>query len=507
MANPQVVILHGWSDKSASFEPLAKFLEKNGYDAVPIFLGDYISLRNDVTIDDVAKRMEAVVRARMAKPESSPDRLGPSFHMIVHSTGGLVARRWVSRYHTAGDFPLRNLVMLAPANFGSALAHKGRSVLAKVAKGWHTGLETGDEMLYALELGSSFQWDLARADLFAQPGDATVYYAPRKIRPFVIVGTFPYDEGIRKLINENGSDGTVRVAAANLNARGMTLDFTGDPKRLMEPEVRPWIRRGGDDLRFPLAVLPDRNHGTVTRPDPEDADGKGKGYARDVVDQERLGDLILEALAVTGPADYALTLDHWDAVTNETRTFAGDSPEAERHRTEFFRDGVGAKDQYFHEHYQVVVRATDEFGDPIDDYFLAFMPEWKKRKWWGGTDMPDAGVFFHDEVLAHLHRHNRDKANVCLFLDRYDMMRKGGFYDRVDASQVKRLAFTVTAENPGDRVAYFSREKDSRGLIPLHERMSRENRWLQRHCTHFLELIVPRAAVDEVFALRPAPPA
>jgi pimeloyl-ACP methyl ester carboxylesterase len=498
MPNPQVVILHGWSDKSESFEPLARFLERNGFDAVPIFLGDYISLRNDVTVDDVAKRMDAVIRERMALPESSPDRLGPSFHMVVHSTGGLVARRWVARYHTGADFPLHNLVMLAPANFGSVLAHKGRSVLAKVAKGWHTGLETGNEMLYALELGSSFQWELARADLFAKPGDATAYYGARKIRPFVIVGTFPYDGGIRKLINENGSDGTVRVAAANLNAHGMTLDFTGDPQRLVEPERRPWVRRGGDDQRFPLAVLPDRNHGTVTNP-LED------GYARDPEDRGRLGALILEALDVKSPSDYALVLDRWDAITNETRTFAGDSPDAQQHRRDFFVTD-GAKDQYFHEHYQVVVRAVDEFGEPIDDYFLAFMPEWKKRKWWGGTKMPDAGVFFHDEVLEHLHRHQRDKANVCLFLDRYDLMRKGGFYDRVDASQVKRLTFTVTAESPGDRVAYFSRAADAqRGLIPLHERESKENRWLQRHCTHFLELVIPRAATPDVFALRPAP--
>ena len=53
----QVAILHGWSDDSDSFKPLAKFLKKNGYRTVPLFLGDYISLRDDVKIDDVAKRM------------------------------------------------------------------------------------------------------------------------------------------------------------------------------------------------------------------------------------------------------------------------------------------------------------------------------------------------------------------------------------------------------------------------------------------------------------------
>ncbi len=60
--------------------------------------------------------------------------------------------------------------MLAPANFGSALAHKGRSMLGRVFKGWKTGFETGEEMLYALELASPFQWDLAQADLFVPEG-------------------------------------------------------------------------------------------------------------------------------------------------------------------------------------------------------------------------------------------------------------------------------------------------------------------------------------------------
>ena len=71
----QVAILHGWSDNSKSFVPLSEFLKKHGYQAVPIFLGDYISLRDDVNIDDVAKRMEEVVRAKMARPTTARDHI------------------------------------------------------------------------------------------------------------------------------------------------------------------------------------------------------------------------------------------------------------------------------------------------------------------------------------------------------------------------------------------------------------------------------------------------
>ena len=56
------------------------------YDAV-IWLGDYKSLDDDVRIEDVGKRMEAVLRQLI---DEGP--LVPPFDLIVHSTGGLVAR-------------------------------------------------------------------------------------------------------------------------------------------------------------------------------------------------------------------------------------------------------------------------------------------------------------------------------------------------------------------------------------------------------------------------------
>src|SRR5437879_5752132 len=120
----QVAIVHGWSDTSRSFQPLAEFLRKIGYKAVPIWLGDYLSLEDDVKIEDVAKRMEEVIREKMAN-----EGLADSFDMIVHSTGGLVARLWLSTYYPDGrNCPVRRLLMLAPANFGSKLASMGQSM-------------------------------------------------------------------------------------------------------------------------------------------------------------------------------------------------------------------------------------------------------------------------------------------------------------------------------------------------------------------------------------------
>ena len=496
----QVVILHGWSDNSKSFEPLTRFLREAGFDTVPLLLGDYISLRDDVSIDDVTKRMEEVIQERLALPVGAKGKLGPRFHLVVHSTGGLVARRWIARYYDGRPCPVMNLLMLAPANFGSVLAHKGRSLLGRVVKGWRTGFETGEEMLYALELGSSFLWDLARADLFDEPGGTTrqPFYGPERIRPFVIVGTHPYDKLATQLTNENGSDGTVRVAAANLNAYGITIDFSAGDDGLKNPRRTPWPVRLDPDTSFPLAVLPDRDHGSITRPDED-------GYSRDPTAQARLGELILQALRTGTPDEYRAVATAWGAITHDTRTFAGESEEARAHRDGFFKH-KDTDGEYFHEHYQVFVRAVDEFGAPVNDYFVAFMPQTSREGIFSlRSSLPPESVFFHSEVLADVHKHRRTPANICMFMDRYDLMRDGGFYDQVPASKLEELAFTVTAEDPGDRISYFSRRRDARhGLVNLHERESPENRWLKRHSTHFVTLVIPRVGVPTTFSLRGA---
>ena len=111
----QVLIIHGWSDTSASFRPLANFLAAHNYTPKVIWLGDYISKDDDVRVADVGKRMGEVIAEMMKKGE-----LDASFDVIVHSTGGLVVRDWltISYRDSADKCPMKRLVMLAPANYG-----------------------------------------------------------------------------------------------------------------------------------------------------------------------------------------------------------------------------------------------------------------------------------------------------------------------------------------------------------------------------------------------------
>ena len=163
-----LVIIHGWSDNYSSFVNLGKALSKPapegiGADVKHIYLGDYISLDDHITLDDL---VEALQKAWVIS-EQLPV-LRRSVDVIVHSTGGLVIRHWLSKYFTPQTAPIHRLLMLAPANFGSPLAHSGRSVIGRVIKGWKGErlFETGSGILRCLELASPYTCNLCFKDLF-----------------------------------------------------------------------------------------------------------------------------------------------------------------------------------------------------------------------------------------------------------------------------------------------------------------------------------------------------
>lgn len=474
----QVAILHGWSDTSDSFVPLAQFLQANGYKTIPLWLGDYISLNDDVKVEDVAKRMDDVVKQAIAD-----QGLDEPFDLIVHSTGGLVARQWLSTYYAgAATMPVRRLLMLAPANFGSRLAAMGKSMLGRIVKGWNNWFHTGQEMLNGLELASPLQWDLARQDLFIPDEGAAApsCYGLDRVLPFVIVGSHPYPSGPRTIVNENGSDGTVRVAAANLNAQGITVDFSADPKG---PRVTPWMKRHGEDFMFPLAVLPDRTHASIINPAAPDVPAN-------IADNQALGRLILDALACDTPAQYKPILDDWYRLSEQTAKLADDEAE----RTRVFK-GENVSPDYFHQYMQVVVRVVDDHGADVPDFFIEFF---------GGEEAKESeAVFFHREILEDVHPNSQGAGTRCLFIDRTDLMER--FYPML-APKPQEVHATITAAPPGDDVAYFGwvgddASKRAGGTLKVHS-IDEGERWLKRNTTHFVKMIIPRVPKETVFRLK-----
>ena len=471
----EVAIIHGLSDTSKSVHNLRNFLSRNGYEVRQIWLGDYVSLDDDVRVEDVAKRMDSVIRDLISRRE-----LTVPFDLVVHSTGGLVVREWLATFHPAGaNCPAKRIVMLAPANFGSRLAAVGKSMIGRIAKGWNNWFQTGEQMLKGLELASPYQWRLAVRDLLDPDGDGKPGpFGRGKIWPFVITGTRGYSGGLREIINEDGSDGTVRPAAANLNVVGMTVDFSVDPAN---PQVRRWASRI-DAAGVPFAVLPDRDHGSIVHPDaPVSADSDT---------QSRLGELILAALACNSDADYDRLHREWAAISEETAALRN-SPR----RTEIFpKDAPGT--EALHQYMQFIVRARDDHGRPVDDYFLEFFAPNIK----GDRD----AIYFHKEVLEHVHTNSVSPSHRCLFIDRTDLIE--GFYPLARLPERKQLAVSVSAARLGPNIRYFDSTKEgAKGRVVVHA-LDEEVRdgldaRLLRNSTHLVDLILPRQPIDKVFKL------
>lgn len=313
-----LILVHGYSATGAAFAPWVAALTNRGYDVTLVHVSTYRSLSNELTISDIAEGFDRALRIRAGLDGDEP------FDAIVHSTGMLVLRAWLASYAERRD-RLKHLIALAPATFGSPVAHKGRSWLGAVFKGNRElgpdFLEAGDRILEGLELASRYTWDLAHLDLL---GEET-FYGPTRTTPFVFTfcGTRGYS-GLRGLLNAPGGDGVVRWAGCPLNVRKIVLDLTVDPARIDAPErvsIAPWT-----NVDVPLIPINGVNHGTILS-----------------APSAQLLDLVESALGVSSAAAF------------------GSWVEDARRQTAAVRKKLDEWQQF-------IVRVIDERGDPVTDY-------------------------------------------------------------------------------------------------------------------------------------------
>src|SRR6478736_6074826 len=92
MPNP-LVLIHGYSDKGDSFKTWKDKLIASGlYQPGGVQIVSYQTLTNDDTIKDIAEGFDRALRINM---KLSPDQ---PCDAIVHSTGMLVLRSWLTTY-------------------------------------------------------------------------------------------------------------------------------------------------------------------------------------------------------------------------------------------------------------------------------------------------------------------------------------------------------------------------------------------------------------------------
>ncbi len=359
-----VVFVHGWSvtDTDTYGQLPARLMADAAFSrrqitVHEIFLGKYVSFRDEVRIEDISRGFEAAVKREL----SEITRRGDRFACITHSTGGPVIRDWWDRYHDGGKCPMSHLIMLAPANFGSALAQLGKSRLGRI-KSWFEGVEPGEGVLDWLELGSEDAWELNMKWINAD--DSAI--GPQAVFPFVLTGQW-IDRGLRDNLNtytdEMGSDGVVRVASANLNSTHIQLH-----------QVKPTFNEPAGEYE---ALKLEQSAPAVTSPKTSMFVVKGKAHSGEDIgimrsvrmpDDPDAGDdmvtlnAILRCLRVSTKSGYTRLMNQFARETEVTQ-------DEEKVETE---DRLFRSDRYFpHDRCSMLIfRLSDTEGYPVEDYDL-----------------------------------------------------------------------------------------------------------------------------------------
>src|SRR4051812_13553060 len=107
MQKRPIVLVHGYSDRGESFARWCTELRAVGFDLEQVSVCSYESLTNEVTIKDVG---EAFDRALSLQAHIQPNK---EFDAIVHSTGMLVVRAWLTGRDRDRVRRLKHVIALA----------------------------------------------------------------------------------------------------------------------------------------------------------------------------------------------------------------------------------------------------------------------------------------------------------------------------------------------------------------------------------------------------------
>jgi len=457
-----LVFVHGWSvTNTSTYGQLPQQLQQQAAAAgfaltlADIWLSEYVSFDDAVTMPDLVRAFDHALR--------DLHLLDASFACITHSTGGPVVREWLRAQRdkpaTHSTIKLSHLVMLAPANFGSALAQLGKGLLGRL-KAWFGGVEPGQRILDWLELGSaeslSLNLDYIHSDDPVKRGQFL----------FVLTGDRPdrklYDH-LNSYTGEDGSDGVVRIAAANLNAHHAVLS----------PQAN--ARGDTDTLTLNLNRSPRCAFKLI-------ADAAHSGDERGIMTSAAPATVqaILRCLQVRSVDDYESLCDAF-----ERENTARDADKVELEPAGPFSPRVHIHDPRS----LLIVRLTDEAGEPLTGAGFLFTA--------GAQASPD---LLPAGFLLDRQANSRQRTTISLFLDHSLLAGDDRVADPRNSRKTLRPA--VASHRPyGASV----QPVDLGGLV--HHALARSAAgddlfaMLGPHQTTVLDVVLPRKIHEGVFRL------
>ena len=458
-----------------------------------IDLSRWASLEDAVNLDDVARALDRALHAE------HPHLLKGGFHAITHSTGALVVRNWLRRF-SARPSPLNNLAHLAGANFGSGWAHIGQGQFAKWGRMVFDQTDRGIRILEALEFGADWTIDLHLH--FLQPEHRLdEQYG---VREHVIVGTQAdvgwFSAPIR-YAKEDGSDGVVRCAAANLNFNHVILAPKPEARTLTWKQVAreqeknlDRSTRRGSFYEFRAPSRP----GVAGRPVIPFAiphqcahSGEDMGIVRGSKPRRQVMCLIDLALRST-KANWANRVEAFEKETERTYDQA-----ARQAVPPWWKKWIDKPSAQYDKHAQVILRLRDQDGRPVPHYDV-FFDSVKNRQ---DKSLPIREPIEHQHV-------NGESPNVLCFYLRTDVMQlaKDGTYkwDR----RVPKLGgcyLEVTAIEPATGPVLDDRDR-SRGQVaylPVRKEFTAEQleQFLQPHQTTVIDVEMLRVPSGNVYKI------
>ncbi len=460
-----LVFVHGWSvTNTSTYGQMPQQLQQQAGAAgmsltvADVWLSEYVSFDDAVTMADLVRAFDHALRDLHLRDAS--------FDCITHSTGGPVVREWLRAQHdrpgSCSTIKLGHLVMLAPANFGSALAQLGKGMFGRL-KSWFSGVEPGQRILDWLELGSAESLSLNLDYIHGEDPLARGQFQ------FVLIGDRPdralYDH-LNSYTGEDGSDGVVRLAAANLNARHAVLSThgAGDSDTLALN-----LSRGP---RCAFKLIAGASHSG-------DAQGIMAHAAADTVQT------ILRCLSIRDAAGYTALCDAFD----------GENAARDANKVELEPAGPFAPRVHIHDPCSLlIVRLGDEAGEPLVGagcLFTAGTPP--------SADLMPAGFMLDRQS------NSRQRANVSLFLNYALLAGDSRVADPRNSRKTLRAA--VASHRPyGATVEPL----DLKGLVhhALASSAAADDLFslLGAHQTTVLDVVLSRKVHEGVFRLTQQPP-